>query len=211
MRTVHLLAPVLILAACHAARSQTSLSSEAKVAAQPELKLKAIELDQKYTIEVPDDFTVRRISERGTSVPMYVFDGAESHYTIQAFVLPYFFVIPLDEKTLFRLPVGVNGGPRLTSYFKITEGRYVYYGWSVYDQAYECTMNLPCPHATPPQSRYMTQYAFAVFDKPNHSVVEFIGIHYGPSKEVTTLEGDGKLLRELIVPSLSAIRTPDQP
>jgi hypothetical protein len=183
------------------------MPSEAKPAAQPELKLKSVELDQKYTIEVPDGFKVRRISERGTSVPVYVFDGPPSHGTIQVFVLPYFFVIPLDEKTgLFRLPVGVNGGPPLTNYFKITEDRYVYYGWSVYDQAYECTMNSPCPHVTPLQSRYTTQYAFAVFDKPNHSVVQFIGIHFGPTKEVTGFEGDGKLLRELIVPSLSAIR-----
>jgi hypothetical protein len=201
-----LLAPVLILAACRIAEGQTSLSSETKLAAQSELKLKSVELDQKYTIAVPDGFTVHRMSERVTSVSFYVLDGPPSHDTIHVSVLPYFSVIPLDEKTgLFRLPVGVDGGPLLTDYFKITEDRYVYYGWSVYDQAYECSMNSPCPHATPPQSRYMTQYAFAVFDKPNHSVVEFTAIHYGSLKEVTTFEGDGKLLRELIVPSLSAI------
>ena len=111
--------------------------------------------------------------------------------------------MPLDERTgLFRLPVGVNGSPPLTNYFKISEEQYAYYGWSVYDQAYECTMNSACPHGTPPQSRYMTQYAFAVFDKPSHSIVEFTGINWGPSKEVTSFEGDGKLLREVIVPSL---------
>jgi hypothetical protein len=116
-------------------------------------------------------------------------------------------VIPLDERTgLFRLPVGVNGGLPLTDCFKITEDRYAYYGWSVCDQAYERTMNSPCPHAAPLQSRYITQYVFAVFDKPSHSVVEFTGINFGPSKEVTAFAGDGKLLRELIVPSLSAIR-----
>jgi hypothetical protein len=208
MRTAHLLVPILILAVCRIAEGQTSLPSESKPAAQSALKLKSVELDQKYTIEVPVAFTVRRISERVSSVPMYVFDGPPSHDTIQVCVLPYFFVIPLDEKTgLFRLPVGVNGSPPFTDYFKITEDRYVYYGWSGYDQAYECTMNSPCPHATPPQSRYVTQYVFAVFDKPNHSVVEFTGFQFGPSKEVIAFEGDGKLLRELIVPSLSAIRS----
>lgn len=201
------MALVLILATCRIAEGQTSLPSGSKPAPESALKLKSVELDRKYTIEVPDGFAVRRISERVTSVPMYVLNGPPSHDTIQVFVLPYFSVIPLDERTgLFRLPVGVNGSPPLTDYFKISEDRCVYYGWSVYDQAYECTMNSACPHGTPPQSRYMTQYAFAVFDGPNDSVVEFTGIHFGPSKEVTSFEGDGKLLRELIVPSLSPSR-----
>ena len=207
MRTAHLLAPILILAICHVAQGQTSLQSDSKPAPESALQLKSVELDGKYTIDVPDGFAVRRISERVPSVPMYFLNGPPSHDTIQVFVLPYFSVIPVDERTgLFRLPVGVNGSPPLTDYFKISEDRYVYYGWSVYDQAYECTMNSACPHGTPPQSRYVTQYAFAVFDKPSRSIVEFTGIHFGPSKEVTSFEGDGKLLREVIVPSLRKSR-----
>lgn len=207
MRTTHLLALILILATRRLAEGQISLQSDAKPALESALQLKSVELDRKYTIDVPDGFAVRRISERVTSVPMYFLNGPPSHDTIQVFVLPYYSVIPLDERTgLFRLPVGVNGSPPLTNYFKISEERYVYYGWSVYDEAYECTMNSACPHATPPQSRYMTQYAFAVFDKPSHSIVEFTGINWGPSKEVTSFEGDGKLLREVIVPSLRKSR-----
>jgi hypothetical protein len=82
----------------------------------------------------------------------------------------------------------------------------VYYGWSVVDNAYECTMNSKCPLSWPPESRYTTQYAFAVFDKLNDSIVEFTGSHDGPSKEVTGFEGDGKSLRDTIVPSLTSIR-----
>jgi hypothetical protein len=32
------------------------------------------------------------------------------------------------------------------------------------DNAYECSMNSPCPLPWPPKSRYTTEYAFAVFD-----------------------------------------------
>lgn len=207
MRKIHLLAPVLILAMCNVAESQSSESQGSKVHARSAFKLKSVELDNKYTIEVPDYFTMHQVSDRVAATPMFFFDAPQSHYAaIQVFVLPYSFVVPINEKTgLFQLPIGVNGSPPLTAYFKIREDYYAYYGWSVTDQAYECTMNSPCPHATSPKSRYMTWYVFAVFDKPNNSVVEFTGIHFGPSKEVTGFEGDGKLLRDLIVPSLTPL------
>jgi hypothetical protein len=37
-----------------------------------------------------------------------------------------------------------------------------------------------------------------------NSCVEFTGMHDGPSKKVTGFEGDGKLLRDIIVPSLQS-------
>jgi hypothetical protein len=82
----------------------------------------------------------------------------------------------------------------------------VYYGWSVVDNASQCTMNSKCPLSWPLEPRSTTQYAFAVFDKPNDSIVEFTGSHDGPSKEVTGFERDGESLRDTIVPSLTSIR-----
>ena len=207
MRNIHFLVPILMLAMCHVAASPSSAPEGSKAPARSALKLKSVELDNKFTIQVPDYFTVHQISDRIAAAPTYSFSAAEPHYTtIQVSVLPYSSVIPINEKTrLFKLPIGVNGSPLLTAYFKIREDQYVYYGWSVSDQAYECTTNSPCPHPTPRQSRYMTQYAFAVFDKPNNSVVEFTGIVFGPSKKVAGFKGDGKLLRDVIVPSLTSI------
>src|ERR1700686_1868115 len=143
MQKIHLLVPFLILAAYRVAANQTSVPEASEPPAQPTLKLKSVELDQKYTIKIPDDFTVHRVSDRVSSIPMYVFDAPQSHYTaIQVFVLPYAFVIAVDENTgLFRLPIEINGSPPLTGFFKIHGDRYAYYGWSVYDQTQECTMN----------------------------------------------------------------------
>lgn len=114
-------------------------------------------------------------------------------------------IIPMDKNTgRFQLPFQCDGGlPPLTAYFEISGNRDVYYGWSVIDNAYECSMNSPCPLPVSPTSRYTTEYAFAVLDET--SCVEFTGMHDGPSKKITGFEGDGKLLRDIIVPSLQSL------
>lgn len=204
MRKVHLVAPILMLAMWQAAASQSSESQGSNATDRSAFKLKSVELDHQYTIEVPDDFTVNRIPDRFTSAPTYNL-SAPSHLTISVVVLSHV-VVAIDEKTgLLKLPIGGYGSPLLTAYFKIREGLYAYYGWDVTDEAYECTMNSPCPHATSPEGRYATQYVFTVFDKPNNTFVRFTGLHFGPSKKVTEFQGDGKLLRDIIVPSLTPI------
>jgi hypothetical protein len=90
-------------------------------------------------------------------------------------------------------------------HFTISGGREVYYRWDVVDNAYECTMNSPCPMAVPARIRYTTMYEFKFFDKPSNTMVTFRGTYTGPSKEITGFEGAGKLLREVIVPSLTPI------
>ncbi len=169
-------------------------------------KLKPVELEGKYTIQVPDYFALKRVDGAATAVPMYSFYAPTPHHTtIQVSVLPRAGIIPIDKKTgRFQLPFECDGGlPPLTDYFEISGNRDVYYGWSVFDNAYECSMNSPCPLPWPPKSRYTTQYAFAVLDE--NSCLEFTGRHSGPSKKVTGFEGDGKLLRDIIVPSLRSV------
>jgi hypothetical protein len=186
--------PILILAVCQVAATQTP-------------KLKSVELDNKYTIQVPEYFTMHRISKSITRVPAYYFQAARPHFTtIHVELLPYDFVVSADAITgLLELPAAIGNSPPLTGYFQPQQNRYAYFGWSVIDRRYECTMNSPCPHSTPFGSRYMAEYAFAVFDKPDHSVVEFTAMQMGPSKKVTGFQGDGKLLRDVIVPSLTSI------
>jgi hypothetical protein len=206
MQNNHILVLILILSVCCVSASQSSAPPTSNPPKESDYKLKSVELDGKYTIQVPNYFTVGRVDRAATAVPMYFFDAPKPHYTtIQVSVLPRAGIIAIDKKTgRFQLPFGCDGGlPPLTDYFEISGNRDVYYGWSVVDNAYECTMNSPCPLHWPPKSRYTTEYAFAVLDE--NSCLEFTGMHSGPSKKVTGFEGDGKLLRDIIVPSLRSL------
>ena len=191
-------ATVLLFAICPSLGAQRSTPSTDAAVTPAAPKLKSVELDHQYTIEVPDYFTVH---EAGTGT---LLDGGPGHQ-ISVCLLPYSrysaFKIPTDEKTgRVKLPVSVDGGPPLTAFFKIRAGLYAYFGWRVDDLTKACTMNSPCPHWVPPKSRYMTEYAFVVLDPPY--IVEFRAVHRGASENVPGPEGDGKLLREVIVPSL---------
>jgi hypothetical protein len=207
MPNTHLLVSILLLSSCYIAAGQGSASKTSKIIARSASKLKVVELDGKHRIEVPDDFTMGRVSEKIASVPVYYFNATPPDYTsIQIFLLPNAGTYQTDPKTGGpRLPIEIDG-TSLRGYFKISGERYVYYGWSVGDNAYECTMNSPCPVPVPPKSRYDTLYVFVVFDEANNTIVEFRGDHLGPTERVTRFEGDGKLLRDVIVPSLSSIR-----
>ena len=81
----------------------------------------------------------------------------------------------------------------------------MYYRWTVDDNAYDCTMNSICPHDVAPQRRYTVGYHFVILDNPNNSTIEFTGVQDRPSKEVAGFEGIGKLLREIVIPSLTPI------
>ena len=200
-------ATVLLFAICPSLGAQRSTPSTDAAVTPAAPKLKSVELDHQYTIEVPNYFTVhgaQPIPHSSTGGTETLLDGGPSHQ-ISVYLLPYSrysaFKIPTDEKTgRVKLPVSVDGGPLLTAFFKIRGGLYAYFGWRVNDLTKDCTMNTPCPHWVPPKSRYMTEYAFVVFDPPH--IVEFRAVHGGPSENVAALEGDGKLLREVIVPSL---------
>ena len=211
---------------CQIAVSQNPTSQAQRSAAQATPKLKWVELDGKYKIQVPADFTLGRIDPKITSVPAFYFNASPpDHTSIQVGVLPYAGEIPINKDTgklvapangdltceVESLPDPValraeGGTPPLTHYFTIADNRDVYYGCTVIDNAYECSMNSACPLPRPPKSRYTTEYSFAVFDKETRLIVEFTGSHDGPSKKVIGFKGDGRLLRETIVPSLTRIK-----
>jgi hypothetical protein len=116
-----------MLAAFQVVDGQNPSPERSKAPVQPTLKLKSVELDNKYTIQVPESFAPRELNGRGIRGSVFVFG---TNTTIQVVVLPYSYVIPIDEKTgLFKLPIGVNNSPLLTRSFKIHENQYVYYGW----------------------------------------------------------------------------------
>ncbi len=188
---------LVLLSACQLIAAQSS-PPECGTARQQ--RLKTVALDRR-TIQVPECFTIeRRGPNRIGPVPSYLL-RAPSHQ-IEIYVLPFSsYETPVDEKTrMIKLPVSLDGGPPLTSHFKLPGGQVAYYGWSVTDTAYACTMNTPCPHRAPPKTRYQTLYDFAVLDGPE--IVEFRALVSGPTKTVTGFEGDAKLLRDVIIPSL---------
>ena len=190
---------VLLLVPVVAQRGTTSKSLDKGLPHSS--KFKSVQLEGQYTVQVPEDFAVKRI---GGASPSYAFVAPSPQYTtVQVVVMRRAGIMLMDEKTgRFRMPVQCDGAlPPLTDYFRISGNREAYYGWRVTDYAYECTMNSPCPLPTPPESRYMTEYAFAVLDE--QYCVEFTAMHFGSSGKVTGFEGDGKLLRDVIVPSLS--------
>lgn len=211
---------------CQMAVSQNPASQTQPSAAQAAPKLKWVELDGKYKIQVPADFTLGRIDPKITSVPDFYFNASPpEHTSIQVVVLPYSGEIPMNKVTgklvapadgdltceVESVPdptalMAQGGTPPLTRYFTITDNRDVYYGCSVTNNAYECTMNSPCPLPVRRESRYTTEYAFAVFDKETRLIVELTGSHDGPSKKTIGFKGDGRLLRDTIVPSLTRIK-----
>jgi hypothetical protein len=184
MQNNNILVLILILSVCCVSVSQSFAPPASNPPKESDYKLKSVELDGKYTIQVPNYFTVGRVDAAATAVPMYSFDAPKPHYTtIRVSVLPRAGIIPIDKKTgRFQLPFECDGGlPPLTDYFEISGNRDVYYGRSVVDNAYECTMNSPCPLPRPPKSRYTTEYAFAVLDE--NSCLEFTGNAFRALKE----------------------------
>jgi len=225
MQTTHVLVLILILSVCCVSASQRSAPSASKPLKRSDDKLKQVELDGKYTIQVPNYFSAGRVDDKIAAVPIYVFNAEQPHYTtIHVSVSPYSGEIPINPQTGKFVPpatghlicelndsanpltLAADDGTPLTRYFTIQDDRDVYYGCAVVDNAYECSAHAQCPHPVALASRYTTRYAFTVFDKKNNSTIEFTGSNDGPSKTITKFEGDGKLLRYTIVPSLRSIR-----
>jgi hypothetical protein len=168
-------------------------------------KLKSVELDGKYSIQIPDGFTLRRVSEKVSSVPRYFFDAEPAQSTsIEIILMPFASDSLRGEHSNLRVPIEFDD-MLLTGSFKISGDEDAHYGWKVKNNAYECRVNKSCMARDQPESRFVTQYVFAVFDKTSDLTVEFTGYYFGPSAQVTTFKGEGKLLREVIIPSLTRI------
>ena len=218
---------ILVVSVFSVAGPQTRAVGQSRITGETEdTKLKGVELDGKYSIHVPAYLSANRLSDKVAAVPFYAFEAQPPHSTtIQVEILPYAGEIPINKGTgkLVALangdftceveslpdPVALRadgGTPPLTRYFTIADNIDVYYGCTVTDNAYECSMNSPCPLPVRRESRYTTQYGFAVFDKETRLVVEFTGSDDGPSAKVIGFKGDGKLLRDTILPSLTRIK-----
>jgi hypothetical protein len=190
---------------CQIAVSQNPTSQAQRSTSRAKPKLKWVELDGKYKVQVPDDFTLGRIDPTIASVPAFYFNASPPDQTsVQVFLLPKAGIYQTDPNT--GIPQIEIDKTSLKRYFKISEGIVVYYGWSVVDNAYECSMDSHCPMPVPRNMRYDTVYVFAAFDDAHNTIVEFKAEHFGSTQRATRLHGDGKLLREVVVPSLSSIR-----
>lgn len=208
MQSDCLLVPILLFSCwSHVAACQSPEPKPSKVLARTPSKLKSAELAGKYIIHIPEKFALGRVSDKIAKTPIYFFQVASPHdSTIQIFLLPHSKQEPSDKEVGGSKQPFEYDGTSLPHRFTISGNRFVYYGWSVVDNAYECSMNSPCPWPAPPESRYATRYVFVLFDKPNDSIVEFTAIHLGGSKRISRVEGEGELLRNTIIPSITSIR-----
>jgi hypothetical protein len=167
------------------------LALQAKAA--PAANLKTVELAGKYTIRVPANFAAKRVA--ASSVPEIAFvrdvNNRATYFDVTVEQLP--------GNASFRAKPG-------THHFTISRDREVSYGWDIVDNTRECTMNSPCPVPVQARIRYTILYKFTFFDEPTNTVVRFSGSQRSPSKNVTGFEGVGKLLRDVIVPSLTPIQ-----
>src|ERR1700722_8225363 len=121
---------------CQIAVSQNPTSQAQRSTSRAKPKLKWVELDDKYKIQVPDDFTLGRIDPTIASVPAFYFNASPPDQTsVQVFLLPKAGIYQTDPNT--GIPQIEIDKTSLKRYFKISEGIVVYYGWSVVDNAYE--------------------------------------------------------------------------
>lgn len=201
MRQQVLTALILAIASTAATRSVAQATTNG---GQIRPNLKWVELDGRYRVQVPEDFTLVRISSRISSLPNFHFNATPPDNThVQIILMPMPRTYPTDPET--GRPRIEMDGIALNRYLEISRGTVVSYGWRVDDTANECTMNTPCPVPVPRSVRYRTLYVFAAFDIAHSTIVEFRGDYFGATQNVKTLKGDGELLRKVIVPSLSSV------
>lgn len=201
------LVTILMLAAGQVAMGQNSQPHASKPSIWSKSKFKSVEFGGKYIIQVPVDFTLRKVFEKGRSGPtFYVFEASPPrNESIQGWLLPYRHIAGVDDETgKVTLPMPFDDAT-LRGSFTTSQGQDVYYGWSVIDYSNECTMNSPCPVPRPQRFRYVTQYIFVIFDKRNDAIVEFRTSVFGPTEKVTTLRGDARWLRQAIIATLTSI------
>lgn len=200
MRQQVLTALILAIASTAASRSSAQTTNDS----QTRPKLKWVELDGRYRVQVPEDFTLVRISSKISSLPDFHFNATPPDNTqVEIILMPMTGTYPTDPES-GRPRIEMNG-VALNRYLEISHGTVVSYGWKVDDTADECTMNTPCPVPVPRRVRYRTLYVFAAFDFAHGTIVKFRGDYFGATENVKTLKGDGELLRKVIVPSLSAV------
>ena len=179
------------------------------------VKTKSINLAGKYTVNVPVDFTVTEVSKAITKIPVYSLGSPDGHnisisvhsYTSAESQVPGDCVVSksFDTGTL-AAPIFCEG-LNLVDSFTISGNRYVKYGTVVSDTSLDCTMNSPCPVKVSAETRYSKEYVFAVPDKSRNTIIEFFAgdASRGSSNSVKGFEGISATLRNVIIPSLTAL------
>ncbi len=176
--------------------------------------VKAVDIVNKYRIEVPREFTVQELlASPITSVPTYNFETPTGS-AFSIFVLPYMVTsapVPGKCETSTAFDAGTTSAPffceglELTSSFTTPSRWVVKYGDTIDNLSQDCTMNSPCPRNVAPEARYIISYVFVIADKPRATTLEFyVGDAYsGSSNVVHGFEGLAAVMHDLIIPSLS--------
>ncbi len=177
---------------------------------------KTVDLADRYSINVPNDFSVTEVPKTITDVPDYAFQDSKSNQFSVA-VLPYLLAdspIPGKCAVSTTYDAGMVSAPAfcegliLTSWFSDPGGFTVKYGTQVTDMTTQCTMNSPCPVQVPPGIRYSVEYVFLVADKGRQALVEFFSGQAGriSSSQVQGFAGVAGLLHDSIIPSLRPLQ-----
>ncbi len=225
LRLVSLSMVVLVvlgsLASCSAlhpqqtpAQTATGLTSTPS-SNRPFQSTQTVDLAGKYSIEVPNNFSVTAVPQNITNVPNYSFQDSNSDQFSVA-LLPYLSAqsqIPGQCAVSTTYEAGVVGAPVfcegliLTNWFTISNGLLAKYASRVADMTTQCTMNSPCPLKVPQDSRYSVDYVFLVPDKERQTLVEFFAGDAArmPSSQVQGFKGVAALLRDSIIPSLTPL------
>jgi len=201
-----------------ATASSTSATVSPEAAFPTASNVKAVELEGKYSIQVPSEFEVDRVKN---SFYRFTSTAGGKWRTFQIALLPYSVngdstltgckVSAEFDKGDIAAPIYCDEsgeGNDFVDYFPIPGNLYVRYAWSVDDNSQECTANSPCPYPVTPASRYSVYYYFVVPDKAHDTIVEFEApdAFQQPTREVNGFEGIASALRDTIIPSLVAIQ-----
>lgn len=179
---------------------------------RPFQSTQTVDLAGKYSIDVPNNFSVTAVPPNITNVPNYAFQDSNSNQFNVA-LLPYLSAesqIPGQCAVSKTYEDGVVSAPVfcedliLTSWFTISNGLVAKYASRVTDMTTQCSMNSPCPVKVPKNSRYSVDYVFLVPDKERQTLVEFFSGDAAriPSSQVQGFKGVAVLLHDLIIPSL---------
>lgn len=218
-----LLSIILIMNACAPMATATPIPSNTSTpvvapvdTAQPisESPIKKVSIADKYTIEIPEDFTLHEnLSSATTTVPIYrietsngsSFDVVVHPYIVSSSLIPGKCVVSTEFDTGTASAPIFCEGQELTNLFTISEDRAVKYGSVISDLSLLCTANSPCPVEITPETRYSTTYVFVITDKSLDTILEFYAgdAFRGPTNEMDGFEGLGAVLYNSIIPSLS--------
>ena len=182
---------------------------------------KLVNLADKYTIRIPDTFTITKDSVAITKIPVYELNSPDGR-SISASIHQYKVAeapIAGDCVISKNLDAGKGTEPvfceglTLKDFFTIPGGMYAKYGSMVSDLAFACSMNSECPVKVPAEARYQKSYTFVVPDKSHDAMIEFFvgNATLDHTNTVNGFEGLSAWLHDTIIPSLSHVNPASKP